>query len=160
MRILSIVLCFIPVLLMCGKWMQTYRYEIHGNGSNRAYTCKNVPTAAFTQLICLWNALQPDYGYFSFWERVHDKRTQKWFVWNHLHDWGEQMQRSHYHVGKSTVNYYVRLESERQAVGFEIRVISHNGADITDVHRVYFNISCQDRMVPECVCRTIVLIHS
>jgi hypothetical protein len=119
------------------SWVHKQLVEIPAQKAYKPYIYKR-KSALFNQLIVSWNAMRPAEGYFSFWGRVRDAQTQKWYPWHKMFVWGTSpygslIQRSFLDnttVGTQYLHVRLELPTGRFADAFAIQVQSHKGASL------------------------------
>ena len=130
------------------EWTLSYRKELsateilENTKRKQLIFCKQ-NLLGFSQLIFYWNAFRPEKGYFSFHAQVQDEKN-RWHDWHHMIEWGKDVQRSFFNVGKSGTKYcHVRLEMPhtRLAKGVRIKVVAHDGANLSSLRALGFNIA-------------------
>lgn len=156
MKLKSIVVGI--MLLLAGvaratEW--TWLYAIDPNSEHSAINGLWVKTDVpkFSQLIFSWNALRPTNGHYSFWVRVRDSVTKKWYRWHQMAQWGtdqqgRSLQRSFHSKSLYGTKYlFVRLElpKGRLADGFSIKIKAHSNASIKDIKNITVN-TCNLRL--------------
>lgn len=126
-------------------WTWLYIFRDSTNQNHEHINYKKIDIPAFTQLIFSWNAERPVTGYFSFWARVRDAKSNKWYVWHHMMDWGGVVQKSYAQKNGShqTEYHHVRLELPvgHTADGFEIKIERFDGAEFNMLSSVGVNTS-------------------
>jgi hypothetical protein len=158
-RLILLAVCFFSVWVKAAEWTWLYSinpndelsesvFATHGEGS---WVKAGVPK--FSQLIFSWNALRPIKGHYSFWVRVRDSVTKKWYKWHQMAHWGtdykgKSIQRSFQSNSAYGTKYlYVRLElpKGRLADGFSIKIKAHNNASIKHIKNITVN-TCNLRL--------------
>ncbi|MBA3953993.1 C39 family peptidase [Candidatus Dependentiae bacterium] len=151
--VFSIILFFSGVLRAV-EW--TWLYSINPNtelsenifATNTEGSWVKAGVPRFSQLIFSWNSLRPAKGHYSFWVRVRDSVTKKWYKWHQMAQWGtdqkgRNLQRSFYSKTVYGTNYsFVRLDlpKGRLADGFSIKIKAHNNASIKYIKNITVNI--------------------
>jgi len=108
----------------------------------------------FTQLVFSWNAFREQDGYFSFWVKVHNKKTDRWGSWHKMAEWGNGVQRSFASKKDDARCCYVhvRLECpEEYADAFRIKILSHDNADLSLVKSFAVSLSDYTKFKSESV---------
>jgi hypothetical protein len=86
----------------------------------------------FSQMIFSWNIFRPDDGYFTFFSKTRDAKTQEWSEWHRMIDWGQGIQRSYedHNAGDTSHYLHVRLEIQQGhlADGFSVKIVKNGGA--------------------------------
>jgi len=129
----------------------SYDMRLH-NTLKKTFIFEKTSIIPFTQLICSWNALRPQQGYFSFFAQVHDATTKKWGDWHHMADWGCGVQKTYARESNGISSYaHVRLEvdAKKNADGFRIKIEAHDGAFLNMLHGLFATTSDYDSFVPE-----------
>lgn len=101
-------------------------------------------TPHFNQLVFSWNAFMPEQGDFTFLVRVHYADINKWSEWHRMAEWGEHGCKTFSGKHADGLKYaHVRLElpKNRYANGFQIKVISKNGAPLSLIKMLSVSIS-------------------
>lgn len=115
----GLLLVVVGSIAASNSWTHCYVQRCLPQASGAYF--RKLNTVPFTQLILSWNINRPAKGYYRFWGRLHDAKRRRWLEWHRLMEWGCDRQRSFFHKGVASVNYYVRLETmHREADGFEI----------------------------------------
>jgi len=129
---------------MCVGWLTTslaadwaWVYRKRFDRKNESVQAKEqlftrVGISEFTQLLCSWNVLRPQKGYFSIYLQARDSLSKQWGRWHHMADWGSGVQRSFMDKADSFDQFvHVRLEVDkrRRADGFRLKVVSQDGVD-------------------------------
>lgn len=100
---------------------------------------KKLPLAA-NQLLISWNIIRPDQGYFSIHTQIYNKQMHAWSPWYKIAVWGAHTQRSFEHKNASPLPsfYNVRLHmpSNYQASHCRVKIQTHEGARLENVHRI------------------------
>lgn len=104
---------------------------------------KKDPAPSFTQLVCSWNALRPQYGFYRFLVRVRYADTQKWSRWYRMMDWGKDIARSYMQKDDFSSYHHVRLEIDPRhlANAYEVKIESHDRAQLNLVKMVSVCVS-------------------
>lgn len=128
--LLYIVMLFSKIIYPGQPW--TWLYSFNQSAEKNLDRVHNLSTPLFNHLIFSWNAMRPAQGYFSFWLQVREAKSQRWYDWHHMIDWGKDMQKSYRSVSQAAYEH-VRLEmpSSLFANGFRIKVVAHDGASLS-----------------------------
>lgn len=114
------------------------------------FSKKNVEP--FSQLLFSWNAFRPEVGYFSFWIQSRNKKTKNWGEWYKMIEWGSKVQRSYASNDNGFSHYaHVRLEIKKNilADAFNMRIIAHDGADVSLLHSIFVTLANFNFFRPE-----------
>jgi Peptidase_C39 like family len=148
-RLLSILFFyafFTAPAVLEAQW--TWLYQTHlADNKNEVSVSKNellwskTSLPKFSQLIFSWNALRPHKGYYSFWIRVRDSATKKWYSWHQMAHWGtssdgKNVQRSFLSITRVGTKYvHVRLELPRgsYADAFNVKIKAHDRAELSGI---------------------------
>lgn len=106
----------------------------------------------FSQLIFSWNSIKPRKGYYTFWVQVRNHKSHAWGVWHKMIEWGNVKQCSYAQISGSFSTYHhVRLEVPIAVLAdaFRIKMVAHDGADLSLISAYSVNISDFSRFVPE-----------
>jgi len=98
----------------------------------------------FTQLLCSWNALRPQKGYFGIYLQARDQTSKRWGRWHHIADWGAGVQRSFMDKADLFDQFvHVRLEIDKRhrADGFRVKVVSQDEADLRLLKGLAVNVA-------------------
>lgn len=146
-----------------GSW--SYLYKIDGSRlekklkkTRETYRWLKRAIDPFTELIFSWNALRPAKGYYSFWVKVRDKATKKWYPWHKMSIWGldargKYLQKSFSSKKNGATFYnYVRLElpQKKFADAFKVKVGIHNSSlDKTKIEQLIVNTANRSKFKSE-----------
>ncbi len=113
------------------------------HSAKRSMIFAKTDTPHFTQLIFSWNAFRPKQGYFKFNVQVRDAKTQRWYDWHRMTEWGANVQRSFRHETLGSTYHHVRLEmpSGNYADGLRISVEALEGANLKKVRGLFVSVS-------------------
>ncbi len=124
--------------------------EIAQAGSQKVVTFTKEQVPLFSQLMFSWNAFRPAQGYFSFWVKARNSKDKSWSNWYKMIEWGANIQRS-FNVSHGAIQYcHVRLEmGQDHADAFRIKIIAHEGANLSLLRAVFIAVSDFDQFQPE-----------
>jgi Peptidase_C39 like family len=133
--IIILAICSLHVnILVC--WSKLYSTQItdlvSSDSKNKKIEWTKRAINEFNQLVFSFNALRPKEGSYTFWVKIRDKATKKWYSWSKMAVWGKDkagaiFQKTFSNKNKDGIIYnYVRLElpSGKLADGFKICVKS------------------------------------
>lgn len=151
-KIISIILsCFIAHTTWANSvpWTWFYRYSppvgVHEDYSRKKFIAERKHIPPFSQLIFSWNAQRPAQGKFVFWGCVRNARTQQWYDWHRMADWGSiENQITHCSIKPNSSSYnYVRLEAPQGELvdAFRVKVEGVDGALLQDFSQLNVCVS-------------------
>lgn len=141
------------------KWSWFHRkafaqQECIENGQKKEIAFCKYDCDLFTQLLFSWNGFRNQPGYFSFWVRARNHTDGKWGSWHKMIEWGDGVQRSFLSKSKDFSDYmHVRLEvkSPDYADAFCVKIMAHDGADLSAIKSFAVTLSDYRTFKPETV---------
>ncbi len=139
--ILSLCCIQTNIVAKSEQWAQVYRKIFssseQANNKGKLLKFNKREVLPFSQLIFSWNSLRPETGYFSFFVQARNAKTKEWSDWHKMIDWGAKIQRSYSSDNNDFSHYaHVRFEIKKNilADAFNLRVVTHDGADLSLLH--------------------------
>lgn len=124
------------------SWVYTKEFsrdEQHAFGTQKEVMLEKKQVSPFTQLVISWNAYRPTRGEYIFWVQGKEAETGKWSGWHKMMSWGSSTQRSYLSDADGIAqHHHVRFEAcpGKKLSGFKVKVTSHHGAQLKNLHAV------------------------